>query len=354
MLQNREYVKLEKKRFIPADVGMVVSDLLVNHFSKYVDYGFTSYLEDQLDAISRGEAEWKPAVLGWWKPFIELIRVKEAEVKKSDVTTEKTEEICPDCGKQLVIKLGKYGRFFACSAFPDCRYVRPLPGENNGATEAAQITEEKCDTCGAPLLLRQGKYGQFYGCTKYPDCKFIRPLTKPISTGVKCPDCSVGEILEKKSRRGKIFYSCSQYPRCTFASWDRPIDEHCPQCESLFLVENNTKRWGSRIKCPNKSCKYSRAGRSRRRIKYLYPFFARPKKRYPQEKAPSSLACGSPREKHKHGVVTNSPRSVGPQTCDSFFPCSCVSLGCAATGLKTRLNSFLIILEYQLKAIVQK
>ncbi len=171
---------------------------------------------------------------GLWKPFIELIRVKEAEVKKSDVTTEKTEEICPDCGKPLVIKLGKYGRFFACSGFPECRYVRPLPGENNGATEAAQITEEKCDTCGAPLLLRQGKYGQFYGCTKYPDCKFIRPLTKPISTGVKCPDCSVGEILEKKSRRGKIFFSCSQYPRCTFASWDRPIDEHCPQCESLF------------------------------------------------------------------------------------------------------------------------
>ena len=258
VLQNREYVKLEKKRFIPADVGMVVSDLLVNHFSKYVDYGFTSLLEDQLDAISRGEAEWKPAVLGWWKPFIELIRVKEEEVKKSDVTTEKTKEICPDCGKELVIKLGKYGRFFACSAFPECRYVRPLPGENNGATEAAQITEEKCDTCGAPLLLRQGKYGQFYGCTKYPDCKFIRPLTKPISTGVKCPDCSVGEILEKKSRRGKIFYSCSQYPRCTFASWDRPIAEHCPQCESLFLVENNTKRWGNRIKCPNKSCKYTR------------------------------------------------------------------------------------------------
>ena len=130
VLQNREYVRLEKKRFIPADVGMVVSDLLVNHFSKYVDYGFTSHLEDQLDAISRGEAEWKPAVLGFWKPFIELIKVKEEEVKKSDVTTQKTEEICPDCGKELVIKLGKYGRFFACSGFPDCRYVRPLPGEN--------------------------------------------------------------------------------------------------------------------------------------------------------------------------------------------------------------------------------
>jgi DNA topoisomerase-1 len=259
VLQAREYVRLEKKRFIPADVGMVVSDLLVNHFSRYVDYGFTSHLEDQLDAISRGEAEWKPAVLQWWKPFIELIHAKDKEVQKADVTTEKTEEICPDCGKELVIKLGKYGRFFACSGFPDCRYVRPLPGENGETAEAAQVTDETCETCGAPLLLRQGKYGQFYGCSKYPACKFIRPLNKPVEVGVKCPDCSAGDVLEKKSRRGKIFYSCSRYPTCSFASWDKPIDEHCPKCESRFLVENTTKRWGRRIKCPNKSCKYTRA-----------------------------------------------------------------------------------------------
>lgn len=259
VLQNREYVRLDKKRFIPADVGMVVSDLLVTHFSQYVDYGFTSRLEDQLDAISRGEAEWKPAVLQWWKPFIDLINTKDKEVKKSDVTTEKTEEICPDCGKELVIKLGKYGRFFACSGFPECRYVRPLTNENGEEGAAAQTTDEKCDTCGAPLLLRQGKYGPFYGCTKYPDCKFIRPLVKPVEIGVKCPECSAGDVVEKKSRRGKIFYSCTMYPKCSFASWDKPIDEHCPKCESPFLVENTTKRWGRRIKCPNKSCKYTRA-----------------------------------------------------------------------------------------------
>jgi len=259
VLQAREYVKLEKKRFVPADIGMVVSDLLVNHFSKYVDYGFTSYLEDQLDAISRGEAEWKPAVLAFWRPFISLINTKDQEVKKSDVTTEQTGETCPECGKALVIKLGKYGRFYACSGFPECRFVRPL---TNGAAENgedAQVTDEVCDTCGAPLVLRQGKYGQFYGCSKYPDCKFIRPLTKPVSTGVKCPDCGIGEILEKKSRRGKIFYSCSQYPRCTFASWDRPLPEPCPQCGSPYLVEKVTKRWGRQIKCPNKDCKYKRA-----------------------------------------------------------------------------------------------
>jgi len=259
VLQNREYVRLEKKRFIPADVGMVVSDLLVKHFSRYVDYGFTSHLEDQLDAISRGEAEWKPAVLGFWKPFIELIKVKEEEVKKSDVTTEKTDEICPECGKELVIKLGKYGRFFACSGFPECRYVRPLTNGNAENGEAAQATDEVCDTCGAPLVLRQGKYGQFYGCSKYPACTFIRPLTKPVAVGVKCPDCGVGDILEKKSRRGKVFFSCSQYPRCTFASWDRPLPEPCPTCGAPFLVEKVTKRWGRQIKCPQKECKYKRA-----------------------------------------------------------------------------------------------
>ncbi len=259
ILQDREYVRLEKKRFVPADIGMVVSDLLVRHFSKYVDYGFTSYLEDQLDAISRGEAEWKPAVLGFWRPFISLIHTKDQEVKKADVTTEKTEEACPDCGKALVIKLGKYGRFFACSAFPECRYVRPLTNGSAENGDAAQLSGEVCDTCGAPLLLRQGKYGQFYGCSKYPSCNFIRPLNKPVAVGVKCPDCGVGDILEKKSRRGKVFFSCSQYPRCTFASWDRPLPEPCPQCSAPFLVEKVTKRWGRQIKCPQKDCKYKRA-----------------------------------------------------------------------------------------------
>jgi len=260
ILQDREYVRLEKKRFIPADIGMVVSDLLVKHFSKYVDYGFTSHLEDQLDAISRGEAEWKPAVLGFWKPFISLIKVKEEEVKKSDVTTEQTGETCPEpgCGKALVIKLGKYGKFFACSGFPECRFVRPLANGNGESGEAAPATGEVCDTCGAPLMLRQGKYGQFYGCSKYPACTFLRPLNKPVAVGVKCPDCGVGDILEKKSRRGKVFFSCSQYPRCTFASWDRPLPEPCPTCNAPFLVEKITKRWGRQIKCSNKNCKYKR------------------------------------------------------------------------------------------------
>ncbi len=257
ILQDREYVKLIKKRFHPEDVGMVVSDLLVKHFERYVDYGFTSRMEDRLDSIARGELQWKPAIKQFWTPFIELIEKKETEVQKSDVTTEKTDESCPDCGKPLVIKLGKYGRFYACSGFPDCRYVRPLESRN-GDEPAPETVDAVCEKCGSPMMLRQGRYGKFLGCSKYPDCTYIQPLNKPVNLGIKCPDCKDGEIQEKKSRRGKIFYSCSKYPTCEFASWDKPVGEQCPDCQSPYLVEKTTKRTGHIIKCPRKGCTYKR------------------------------------------------------------------------------------------------
>lgn len=258
ILQERDYVRLTKKRFHPEDIGLIVSDLLVNHFPKYVDYDFTSSMENELDEIARGETLWKPAVRAFWEPFISLIKQKEEEVKKSDVTTEKTEEKCPQCESPLVIKLGKYGRFYACSSFPDCRYVKSLENNNEETPVANQITEEKCELCGELLILRQGRYGPFLGCSAYPKCRFIRSLNKPVSLEINCPECATGEIQEKKTRRGKIFYSCSTYPKCKFASWDKPVDEPCPQCNSPYLVEKNSKRTGSIIKCPNKDCKFKK------------------------------------------------------------------------------------------------
>jgi DNA topoisomerase-1 len=258
ILQDREYVKLIKKRFHPEDIGLVVSDLLVNHFSRYVDYEFTSHLEDRLDEIARGETLWKPTVKEFWNPFISLINQKEKEVQKSDVTTEKTEELCPKCQKPLVIKLGKYGRFYACSGFPECRFVRSLKNDNEEISRENQLTDEKCERCGSPLIMRQGRYGPFFGCSAYPDCKFIRPLTKPVSLDINCPECPDGKILEKKTRRGKIFFSCSNYPKCKFASWDKPVGEACPDCGSPYLVEKITKRYGHVVKCPNKKCKFKR------------------------------------------------------------------------------------------------
>jgi DNA topoisomerase-1 len=259
IIQEREYVKLINKRFHPEDIGLIVNDLLVNHFPKYVDYEFTSYLEDELDEIARGEMTWKPVVRSFWEPFISLIRQKEQEIQKSDVTTEKTEESCPTCGKPLVIKLGRFGRFYACSGYPECTYKKSLKSNGEAGAAEPQVTDEKCELCSQPLVIKEGRYGAFLGCSAYPACKYIRSLNKPVSLDITCPACGNGPVQEKKSRRGKIFYSCSTYPKCSFASWDKPIDEACPQCGSPYLVEKKSKRYGTTIKCPDKECKYKRA-----------------------------------------------------------------------------------------------
>jgi DNA topoisomerase-1 len=258
IIQEREYVKLINKRFHPEDIGLIVNDLLVNHFPKYVDYEFTSYLEDELDEIARGEMTWKPVVRSFWEPFISLIQQKEQEIQKSDVTTEKTEESCPTCGKPLVIKLGRFGRFYACSGYPECTYKKSLKSNGEAGAAEPQVTDEKCELCGQPLVIKEGRYGAFLGCSTYPACKYIRSLNKPVSLDITCPACGNGPVQEKKSRRGKIFYSCSTYPKCSFASWDKPIDEACPQCGSAYLVEKKSKRYGTTIKCPDKECKYKR------------------------------------------------------------------------------------------------
>lgn len=247
----RKYVRLEKRAFFAEDVGMVVNDLLVNHFARYVDYDFTAKLEEDLDAISRGEETWRPVIRGFWEPFITLLKQKEKEVTKEDLTTEKTDRVCPDCSQPLVIKLGRSGRFLACSGFPECRYTEPLSAEEQPEPE---VSEEKCDKCGAPMLIKMGRYGKFLACSAYPGCKNIQPLVKPKSLAITCPECKEGELMEKKSRYGKIFYSCSRYPQCKYALWDLPVNEPCPKCGHPVIVEKVTKRYGTFRKCPTETC----------------------------------------------------------------------------------------------------
>ncbi|WP_432821852.1 type I DNA topoisomerase [Trichloromonas sp.] len=249
----RKYVRLEKRAFYAEDVGMVVTDLLVNHFTQYVDYDFTAKLEEDLDAISRGEEKWRPVLRGFWDPFIGLIKQKEKEVTKEEVTTEKTDRTCPECSKELVIKLGRSGRFLACSGFPECRHTEPLSGEDQPEPE---ISEEKCEKCSAPMLIKMGRYGKFLACSGYPGCKNIQPLVKPKALNITCPDCKEGELMEKKSRYGKIFYSCNRYPQCKYALWDQPINEPCPTCGYPVIVEKVTKRFGTYRKCPTENCDY--------------------------------------------------------------------------------------------------
>lgn len=255
-LQNREYVKIEKKRFFPSDVGIVVSKFLTQHFNQYVDYDFTAKLEDELDAVSRGEKEWIPLMDSFWTPFIELIKDKEKNVNRKDVTQEPIDEECPKCNKQLSIMLGKTGRFIGCTGYPDCNYTRSLHGDEE-STEPEIVEGRKCPKCESDLVIKTGRYGKFIGCGSYPACKHIEPLEKPTDTGVSCPECDKGSLLKRKSRNGKIFYSCSEYPKCKYAIWNEPVNEPCPECNWPILSIKTTKRKGTEKVCPQKTCKYA-------------------------------------------------------------------------------------------------
>lgn len=258
ILRTRKYVKIAERRFFPEDLGLTVSDLLVSHFPRYVDYQFTAQMEEELDEIARGEISWKPVVREFWKPFIDLIDKKDDELKKSDIISEETDEICPQCGANLVIKLGRYGKFYGCKGYPQCRYIRPLNNKGEEASIQDDSVNEQCEKCGKPMIIKEGRYGRFLACSGYPQCKNTKSLNKTKNLGIKCPVCEKGEIIEKKTRRGKLFYGCSQYPQCDFASWDKPVDESCPDCGSKILVEKESKRSGAVIKCIKKECNYKR------------------------------------------------------------------------------------------------
>ncbi|ORJ59812.1 type I DNA topoisomerase [Geothermobacter hydrogeniphilus] len=255
-LANRKYVRLEKRTFFPEDIGMVVSDLLARHFEKYVDYDFTAKMEEDLDAISRGEQQWRPVLRQFWEPFISLLRQKEQEVNKDDVTTEKTGQECPECGKELVIKLGRRGKFLACSGFPDCRHTQPLKNGSEQEPEEPEYSDQNCDKCGARMLIKQGRYGKFLACSAYPACKNIQPLVKPKALDIPCPECGEGEMMEKKSRYGKIFYSCNRYPKCKYALWNPPKAEPCPKCSWPLTEIKTTKRYGTVRRCPQENCDF--------------------------------------------------------------------------------------------------
>lgn len=255
-LQNREYVFLEQKRFHPTDVGRVVSRFLTNYFSKYVDYGFTANLEDQLDAVSRGEQEWKPLLEEFWDPFIHLVKEIRENVKRQEVTQEPLDEKCPKCQNQLSIRLGKRGRFIGCTAYPDCDYTRSLEGKEDAVAAPEVVEGRACPKCESELQIKSGRYGKFIGCSSYPECNFIEPLEKPEDTEVECPKCKKGTILKRKSKRGKVFYSCSGYPECQYAMWYPPYNEPCPLCEWPITMIKTTKKDGTQRACPQKECKF--------------------------------------------------------------------------------------------------
>ena len=255
-LQRREYVTLDKRRFQPTDVGRVVNKFLSEHFQHYVDYEFTARMEDDLDAISRGEKEWRPVLKDFWTEF--KVQVKEKEsVDRPGV--EMIEENCPKCGKQLAKRLGRNGYFIGCTGYPDCDYTRNVDDAAGSLNEPEIVEGRTCPKCGSNLIIKRGRYGKFIGCSGYPNCRHMEPLEKPEDTGVVCPECKQGNMLKRKSRWGKVFYSCARYPDCKYAVWNLPISEPCPKCGHPILTIKTTKRRGTEKVCPQKECGYAEA-----------------------------------------------------------------------------------------------
>lgn len=256
-LQARGYALLEKKRFEPTDVGRIVIKFLTEYFTTYVDFDFTAGLEDKLDEVARGEMKWIPVLKDFWGPFDTLVHKIDETVQRSDVTQEALDEKCPECSKPLSIRLGRNGRFIGCTAYPECGYTRSMT-ENKEEEPEIDLAGRKCDDCKeGDLVIKHGPYGKFIGCSNYPKCKHIESIVKPKDTGVQCPECKKANMVQRSSRRGKVFFSCENYPACKYATWNEPIAEKCPECEWPILTLKTTKRRGSEKVCPQEKCKFT-------------------------------------------------------------------------------------------------
>jgi DNA topoisomerase-1 len=258
-VQDRKYVHKTDNKFAPTELGVIVNDYLVDKFPELIDVGFTAKMEDELDRIEDGKMKWVTVVKDFYKPFNrDLAEALKAtgKVKPEDIPTE---TMCEKCGLPMVIRWGRHGRFLACTGFPKCKNAKPLEGAEPGAPagESPQETSEICEKCGSPMVIKSGRYGKFLACSRYPECKNTRPL----AIGVKCPQDG-GDIVERRSKRGKQFWSCSNYPQCKFASWYRPVPKKCPRCGADFLLEKRDKAGNTTSFCHKKECGYKEVEKS--------------------------------------------------------------------------------------------
>ncbi len=257
---DREYVVQDERRSLaPTELGFLVTDLLVESFPDILNVEFTAGMENELDKIEEGKENWTKAMKRFYKSFARDL--KKAETQMRDVKRQEvpTDIACDKCDAMMVVKWGRNGEFLACPRYPECKNTKNFTRDEKGKIEIAQEIEinETCEACSRPMQLRWGKYGKFLGCSGYPECTNIRPLEKPVELGLKCPDCQEGNLIERKSRRGKVFYGCNRYPECKFASWNRPVAGPCPECGDAILVEKVTKRAGHTRRCRKEECGYS-------------------------------------------------------------------------------------------------
>jgi len=307
-IQERQYVQKLGGKFTPTEIGLVVTDLLVENFRDIFDVAYTARLEEELDEIEEGKEKWTDALAEFYKKFQKDLKYAEKHMENIKRMEKPTDEKCERCGAPLVIKWGKHGSFYACSTYDkenkeSCTFTKENPinlPDLDSADVQETTQEEYCENCGRVMVLKRGRFGQFMACTGYPDCKTTRrldqgkrvpdiPLDEPCPKcgrnmmirhgrfgeftacsgypeckyvkqnfiGVKCPDCKDGDLVEKKARKGNTFYGCGNYPKCKFTSAHKPIAEKCPTCGSEYLVEKNLKA-GSVIACPNKECDFER------------------------------------------------------------------------------------------------
>jgi len=249
-IKLRNYVTKEERCFKPTEIGTLVTKVLTEHFPNIMDYEFTAGIEDKLDKVADGKEDWQKLIGDFYTRFEKLLTEKTKSVDKKELTEEATDHLCPKCGSPMVIKLGRFGKFLACSKYPECKTTQPLG--NDGEPEPPELIDEKCPECGKPMQIKTGRFGKFLACSDYPKCKYTKHIVK--STGITCPKCGKGEIVEKRSKRGKTFYACSAYPACKNAYWSKPTGEKCPECGSLLVYgAKNT------IVCSQKGCGYKKA-----------------------------------------------------------------------------------------------
>jgi DNA topoisomerase-1 len=245
---DRGYVeRIENRRLKPTETAFLVTDLLVEHFPGIVDYAFTAKMEDDLDLVAEGKTPWVPMVKTFYHPFHETLVEKEKTLDKKKITEEATDIVCEKCGKPMVIKMGRFGKFLACTGYPECKTTKPLNKE--GAVVEPVLTEERCEKCQKQMAIVEGRYGKYLKCTGAPECDGKKPIEKKL--GVSCPQCKTGDMIEKRSKRGKTFYACNRYPDCAFALWSKPTGDPCPTCGSLLVLAAKGK-----IRCSKKECDY--------------------------------------------------------------------------------------------------
>ena len=304
-IQEREYVKKEGGKFTPTELGMVVTDLLLESFNDIFDVSYTARMEEELDEIEDGKRDWTVAMSEFYEKFVADLQRAEVEMTDIKRMEKPTDIVCDRCGKPMVIKWGKHGSFLACTGYPECTNTRQLAVELPDVDKTENLTEqdseEYCENCGRPMVLKKGRFGTFYACSGYPDCKTTKQIggaqkkpdvpleekcpqcgshlviksgrfgeftacsnypkckfVKQKTIGVACPNCNEGELTERRSKRGKTFYGCNRYPDCDFVAWNKPVAEKCPECGSSYLLEKYPKS-GPVLQCPNPECKYKRA-----------------------------------------------------------------------------------------------